>query len=159
MAIAAWLMAQPAVASEEPKHQLQVPEWLGRVAMGPWNRIADFKTPSFADYEDQAVQRGAYLARNLGHCGECHTPRDRLGIPDYSREFAHLLNGEAEAIDGQALEDWSEGDMAFFLLMGLKPDDEYVGGEMGRVIEHNTAPLTQSDRNALAAFLIRGQQP
>jgi len=38
----------------------------------------------------------------------------------------------------------------------LKPDDDYVGGDMGLVIEHNTSRLTEEDRLALAAFLKRG---
>lgn len=159
-AIAAWLMSQPAIESSEPDHELPAPLWLARLAMGPWNRLADFLTPGFPEYEDEQVARGAYLVRTLGHCGECHTPRNSAGIPNYGSEFAGapLLGGHVEAINSEALEYWTEGDMAFFLLMGIKPDDEYVGGEMELVIEHNTAPLTQADRNAIAAFLIRGQQ-
>lgn len=158
-AIATWLMSQPAVPTVEQNHELPAPTWLGRLAMAPWNRLADFRTPLFPDYDDKQVARGAYLVRTLGHCGECHTPRDQFGILDYDNEFAGapLLDGQVEAIDQDALEYWSEGDMAFFLLMGIRPDDSYVGGEMELVIEHNTAPLTQEDRNAIAAFLIRGQ--
>lgn len=158
-AIATWLLDQPAVVSSPPDHKLPAPIWLARLAMGPWNRLADILTPEFPEYEDQQLERGAYLVRTLGHCGECHTPRNSIGIPDFNNEFAGapLLDGHVEAINPEALEYWTEGDMAFFLLMGIKPDDEYVGGEMELVIEHNTAPLTQDDRNAIAAFLIRGQ--
>jgi mono/diheme cytochrome c family protein len=158
-AIATWLLSQPAVESIEPDHELPVPIWLARLAMGPWNRLADLLSPEFPEYEDQQVERGAYLVRTLGHCGECHTPRNRVGISDYENEFAGapLLDGHVEGINPESLQYWTEGDMAFFLLMGIKPDDEYVGGEMELVIEHNTAPLTQTDRNAIAAFLIRGQ--
>lgn len=159
VAIASWLMSEPPVESTTPSHELPAPTWLARLAMGPWNRLADMLSPAFPEYEDQQVARGAYLVRTLGHCGECHTPRNSMGITDYDNEFAGapLLDGYVEAINSEALEYWGEGDMAFFLLMGIKPDDEYVGGEMELVIEHNTAPLTQEDRNAIAAFLIRGQ--
>jgi len=34
----------------------------------------------------------------------------------------------------------------------MKPDGEFVGGEMEGVIEHNTAKLTDEDRQAIAAF-------
>jgi len=160
VAIATWLLSQPAVESVEPNHELPAPIWLARLAMGPWNRLADLLSPEFPEYEDQQIERGAYLVRTLGHCGECHTPRNAIGIPVYDSEFAGapLLDGYVEAIDSQALEYWGEEDMAFFLLMGIKPNDDYVGGEMELVIEHNTAPLTQDDRNAIAAFLIRGQE-
>ncbi|MFM1895940.1 MAG: hypothetical protein RLZZ385_1014 [Pseudomonadota bacterium] len=159
MAIAAWLMAQEPVIADTADHELPAPEWLARLAMGPWNRLADMRSVEFPSYEDEDIRRGAYLARHLGHCGECHTPRDRFGIPDLRREFAGapLADGEAEAIDAAAMHEWTEQDFSFFLFLGLKPDEDYVGGEMEPVIEYNTSPLTEADRNALAAFFIRGQ--
>ena len=36
--------------------------------------------------------------------------------------------------------------------MGMKPDEEYVGGEMETVIAHNTSQLTDDDRKAMATF-------
>jgi hypothetical protein len=43
------------------------------------------------------------------------------------------------------------------LTLGLKPDGEFVGGEMEAVIEHNTSRLTTDDQKALAAFFTRHQ--
>ena len=158
MAIAAWLMAQPPVAATTPRHELPAPEWLARLAMGPWNRLADWNEVDFPESPDEDIRRGAYLARHLGHCGECHTPRNSLGMMDLEQEFAGapVADGTAEAINAQAMHEWTEPDFALFLLLGLKPDDDYVGGEMEPVIEFNTSPLTEADRNALAAFFIRG---
>lgn len=157
--IAAWIMAQPPVRSERRSHQLPAPEWAARLAMGAWNRLADWREPEFPGFDDPQVQRGAYLARHLGHCGECHTPRDAFGIPDFQREFAGapMADGTAEAIDTEAMSHWTEGDFAFFLLLGMKPNEDYVGGAMEPVIEFNTGPLSESDRAALAAFFLRGQ--
>ena len=103
------------------------------------------------------MARGAYLARSLGHCGECHTPRIGLGILDYSREYAGAEIGDEviEAIDGEALEEWTTNNFDIFLLLGLKPEGEFVGGDMNEVIEHNTSKLTDEDRDALAAFFTR----
>ncbi|MBT8148127.1 MAG: cytochrome c [Gammaproteobacteria bacterium] len=155
--IAAFLMQQEPVQVEIPPHELQ--PFINRWAMAIWNRLADLSEPDFAEYDDPQVQRGAYLARNLGHCGECHTPRNGIGIPIYSSEFsgAPLADGEADNITREALEEWSEEDFAFFLFLGIKPDGEFVGGDMEPVIEHNTSPLTQEDREALAAFFLRGE--
>lgn len=157
--IAAWLLAQAPVSRVTADHAPVFPAWLGRLAMPGWNRLADLLTTEPEPPADPQIARGAYLARNLGHCGECHTPRNWLGIPDSSREFAGspLVEGEASAIDAEALEGWSESDFAFFLFLGLKPDDEYVGGEMEPVIEYNTGPLTEEDRLAMAAFFLGGQ--
>ncbi|MCB1670392.1 MAG: cytochrome c [Gammaproteobacteria bacterium] len=155
LAVAAYLMQQEPVTATAPTHELR--PWLGRWTLGFWNRLADLSEPDFPDYDDPQVERGAYLARNLGHCGECHTPRSGLGIPLYEREFsgAPLPEGEADDITREALGEWSEEDFAFFLFLGIKPDGEFVGGEMEPVIEHNTSTLTQEDREALAAFFLR----
>jgi len=34
------------------------------------------------------INRGAYLVQALGHCGECHTPRNFLGGPKRGRFLA-----------------------------------------------------------------------
>ncbi|MEX2131133.1 MAG: cytochrome c [Pseudohongiellaceae bacterium] len=158
-AIAAWIMAQPPTIARVPSHELPVPVRVGQALMAGWNRLANLLEPEFPVIFDEQIRRGAYLARNLGHCGECHTPRNRLGIPDLNREFhgAPVVDGEASAITAEEFAEWSDEDFAFFLFLGLKPDGEYVGGEMEAVIEHNTSPLTEDDRLALAAFFIRGQ--
>lgn len=160
LAIGAWLMAQPPVRNEVPDHEL--PGWMGRWQMRFWNLIADVlqqEPPPVGD--DPQIRRGASLARHLGHCGACHTPRNALGIQDLSREFAgaELIEGESvPAIDAEALSDWTEEDFRLLLFLGMLPDGDYVGGEMGNVVEHNTAQLTEEDREAMAAFFIRGQQ-
>jgi hypothetical protein len=78
-------------------------------------------------------------------------------MPDLSREFAGGMLGEdvVEAIDGQALADWSEDDFLLLLSLGLKPDGEFIGGEMEKVVDHNTSKLTPEDQQALAAFFKR----
>jgi len=153
--IAAYLMAQPAVEFAAPRHE--VPFWLGRWTLAGWNRLAAISQPRLAEETDPKIARGAYLARNLGHCGECHTPRNALGIPDLNREFAGapLADDDVEAIDAGALAHWTQEDFAYFLVLGMKPDDEFVGGEMEKVVEHTTSKLTREDRQAMAAFFKR----
>ncbi|MEX1198977.1 MAG: cytochrome c [Pseudohongiellaceae bacterium] len=158
--IAAWLMSQEPIRNQVPDHD--IPAWMGRWQMAFWNPLADVMENSPPPVgEGVGVERGAHLARHLGHCGECHTPRNALGIQDLSREFAGVRVSEEEsipAIDADALSDWSEDDFQLLLFLGMLPDGDYVGGDMGDVIEHNTAQLTEEDREALAAFFIRGQQ-
>ena len=159
LAMKVYLDSLDPVSKQSPDHDLA---WYmsTRLAAGTWKAL-NFDAGRFEPDpgKDEQWNRGAYLVRHLGHCGECHTPRNWLGIPDSSREYAGapLVEGEASAIDAEALEGWSEPDFAFFLFLGLKPDDEYVGGEMEPVIEYNTGPLTEEDRLALAAFFLRGQ--
>lgn len=155
-AIASWLAAQPPVANAVPSHEL--PGWIARWQLAAWNRLADMSEPAPAAYSDPQLERGAYLVRHLGHCGECHTPRNALGITDHAREFAggDMPDGHVQAINAEALANWSEEDLALFLWLGLKPDGEYVGGKMEPVIEHNTGQLSEEDRQAMAAFFKRG---
>lgn len=153
--IAAFLKSMPAVNAVVPEHE--TPFWLSSWMMAGWNILANLQEPSLESFEKAELQRGAYLARYVGHCGECHTPRNVLGIPNWRREFggAELGDGHVEAIDTTALANWTEEDFAFFLFLGMKPDGEYVGGEMESVIEHNTSKLREEDRRALASFFMR----
>lgn len=158
LAMAAYLLSLEPVANAVPEPD--VPGWLQRWMMAGWNRLADFSQPSAEQFDDEQVARGAYLARNLAHCGECHTPRNGLGIPDWSREFAGAELGDEviEPIDAAAMEEWSQNNFALFLVLGLKADGEFVGGDMNEVIEENTSRLTEEDRVALAAFFTRHHQ-
>ena len=158
LAMGSWLMSLAPVRFEAPPHE--TPWWLVRPAMAGWNLLAGLYEPPAEDFGNELVERGAYLARNLGHCGECHTPRSRLGIPIGSREFAGAELGEdtVEAIDAEALDEWTFDNFDLFLLIGLKPDGEFVGGDMNEVIEYNTSRLTDGDRDALAAFFTRPGQ-
>jgi mono/diheme cytochrome c family protein len=137
--------------------EAQTPFWLNRWAMAGWNLLADMAEADSEIFEDELVARGAYVARNLGHCSECHTPRNTLGILDASREFAGATLGEEviEAINGEALSEWTTNNFDIFLFIGLKPDGDFAGGDMNDVIEHNTSKINDEDRDALAAFFTR----
>ena len=158
--IAAWIMAQEPVRQETPDPD--IPFWLMRWQLAGWNLMADWMEGEYREVPDDDPQlaRGAHLARYLGHCGECHTPRNGLGISRLNREFAggQLEGRSVAAMDAEALSGWDEDAFALFLFLGLKPDGEFVGGKMDPVIEHNTSQLSEEDREALAAFFIRGQR-
>lgn len=156
--IGAYLTSLEPVENETA--EAETPYWLNRYAVAGWNLMADFSEPEPEQFDDQLVERGAYLARSLGHCGECHTPRDGLGLLDYSREYAGAELGDQviEAIDAEALAGWTFANFDIFLLIGIKPSGEFVGGDMNDVIEHNTSRLTDEDRDALAAFFTRHNQ-
>lgn len=158
--IGAYLLSLEPITQRVPEHE--TPWWLNRVALIGWNALADWTqgTVPSSDTEsgdDELIARGAYLARSLGHCGECHTPRTSLGVSQLSREFAGAQLGEEkiEAIDREALAEWTRDNFDLFLLLGIKADGEFVGGDMSDVIDHNTSRLTDADRLALAAFFTR----
>jgi mono/diheme cytochrome c family protein len=100
--------------------------------------------------------RGAYLVNALGHCAECHSPRNVLGGIVAAQRFAGGPNPEGEGwvpnITQKGLGEWSEKDIAFFLETGQMPDGDTAGGSMARVIR-NTSQLSAGDRAAMAEYL------
>jgi len=156
--IGSYLMSLEPLSNAVP--EAVTPAWLNRWAMAGWNLLADMSEADTEIFDDELIARGAYLARNLGHCSECHTPRNALGILDASREFAGATLGEEviEAINAEALSQWTTNNFDVFLFIGLKPDGDFVGGDMNDVIEHNTSKINDQDRDALAAFFTRHNQ-
>jgi len=100
--------------------------------------------------------RGAYLVNGLGHCAECHSPRNFLGGVIAAQRFAGGPNPEGEGwvpnITQKNLGDWSLKDFTFFLQTGQTPDDDNASGPMARVIK-NISQLPSEDRAAMAEYL------
>jgi mono/diheme cytochrome c family protein len=159
-AIGAWLLAQPPVNQPVPDHDL--PWYLqSRWVMLGWNFL-NFRPGAFTPdpARDAGWNRGAYLVRHLGHCGECHTPRNWLGGVDRSRELAGNPAGPEEAVVPNITPDtatgiggWSRDELVMFLEIGMTPDGDFTGASMGSVITDNTSRLTADDRLAIATYL------
>ena len=100
--------------------------------------------------------RGAYLANSLGHCAECHSPRNFLGGIIAAQRFAGGPNPEGEGwvpnITQKGIGEWSDKDIAYFLKSGQTPDGDSAGGSMVRVIR-NTSQLSDADQAAIADYV------
>ena len=100
--------------------------------------------------------RGAHLVNSLGHCAECHSPRNLLGGIVTAQRFTGGPDPEGEGwvpnITQKRLGEWSEKDIAYFLETGQTPDGDTAGGSMVRVIR-NTSQLPPDDRAAIAAYI------
>lgn len=104
--------------------------------------------------------RGAYLVSALGHCHECHTPRNVLGATKQSHSLAGATYGpDNEKVpnitpdEETGIGDWGRDDILWFLQTGFLPDGDVVGSSMADVIEHSTSHLTAADQSAIAAYL------
>jgi len=101
--------------------------------------------------------RGRYLVEGLGHCGECHTPRNIAGGLQTTRWLNGAPNpngrGTVPNIIPAAL-DWSSADIVAYLETGFTPEYDSAGGHMAEVVE-NYAKLPAQDRAAVAAYLKR----
>jgi mono/diheme cytochrome c family protein len=100
--------------------------------------------------------RGAYLVNSLGHCAECHSPRNFLGGILAAQRFAGGPDPDGKGwmpnITQKGISDWSEKDIAYFLESGQTPDGDSAGGSMVSVIR-NISQLSEADRNAIATYI------
>ena len=97
------------------------------------------------------VNRGAYLVRALGHCGECHTPRNFLAGPKRGRFLAG--GKDVPNLTPTGLKKWSDGELKDLFLTGVTPDDDAVAEAMDEVVRNTTSQLTPQDLAAMIAYL------
>jgi len=156
----AYLRTVPAVAEASPRHALEFPFNL-RFLVRFW-RWLYFTPGSMSPDASQsgAWNRGAYLVRALGHCGECHTPRNLLGGLDRARELAGNRNGpEGKRVSNitphrkKGIGAWTAADIVALLRDGDLPNGDVVGGAMAEVVENGTSHLTREDLQAIAVYL------
>jgi mono/diheme cytochrome c family protein len=103
-----------------------------------------------------ALNRGAYLVQALGHCGECHTPRNFMGGPKTSRFLAGGKGPDGKNVPNLTptkLKEWSDSDLKDFLTTGIMPDGDIPAEAMGEVIKNTTSQLTPADLAAVLAYL------
>ncbi|TCL09312.1 mono/diheme cytochrome c family protein [Shimia isoporae] len=101
------------------------------------------------------LERGRYLVEAMGHCGECHTPRNSLGALDRSAWLSGAPDpsgrGNIPDITPASLT-WSDNDITYYFETGFTPDFDSAGGHMAHVIE-NLSQLTAEDRQSITAYL------
>jgi len=102
------------------------------------------------------VNRGGYLAVALGHCGECHTPRNPLGGARYDRYLGGAKLGEGSSapnLTPTRLKKYGDGELKDILSSGLFADGDVMGDTMSEVVRNTTSQLTPQDLDALIAYL------
>ncbi len=149
-----WAFWQTLPADDTPSigHELSFPFTL-RGGLGVWkllNLSDEYLLPEFPDAQ---VMRGRYLVEALGHCAECHTPRNLAGGLDASRWMGGAPNPSGEGrIPPIPDPRWSADDIEAYLFSGFTPSFDVVGGSMADVVVH-MAQLPAADRAAIAAYL------
>jgi mono/diheme cytochrome c family protein len=152
----AYLQTLAPVSGKVRDHDVSFPFDIRR-NVGIWKWLFMDGKPLMPDPARSAQwNRGAYLVNGLGHCAECHSPRNFLGGIIAARRFAGGPDPEGEGwvpnITQKGLGDWSEKDIAYFLETGDTPDGDSAGGSMVRVIR-NTSQLSPEDRAGIAEYL------
>jgi mono/diheme cytochrome c family protein len=152
----AYLRSLPPSARPSEAHDLRFPfGW--RFLLWIWKWLFFTPGPFTPDPSRSAVlNRGAYLTDALGHCGECHTPRNFLGGTKKSRYLAGGMlpdGGKVPNLTPTRLKKWDDKDLKDFLQTGQTPDGDVVAEAMGEVIRSTTGQLTLPDLDALLAYL------
>jgi mono/diheme cytochrome c family protein len=155
-----YLMSLPPVRS--PQRDPDVPMLgLARRTIGLWKRVALRGTGFRLDPERSAAwNRGAYLVRGPGHCGECHTPRNALMVPeaDHRLEGGPHPDGEGQVPSLRDLVGRGRYKDAADLTLALRFGetlgyDKLSSGGMAQV-QMNLARLPEDDVRAISDYLL-----
>jgi mono/diheme cytochrome c family protein len=159
-ALYAYLMALPTSSRENQPHNLRWP-YSYRSMISYW-KAGRFAPGEFSADPGKSPQwnRGAYIASALGHCSECHTPRDDLGAPRGDQYLAGVCVGP----DGRQIPNitpdretgiggWTYEGLKTFLKKGRKPNGGYSESLMTEVLGTSCMRLTDYDLESLAIYL------
>ena len=158
LAIKAYLYSLPKISQSNERNDLGFP-FNQRWAMGFWN-AAFFKSQRFVADPAKSPQwnSGAYLAGALGHCAECHTPRNAGFGLEHGNELAgellqgwHAYNITADPVQGIGA--WSDGEIANYLSTGHADGRGSASGPMGEAVENSLQFLRPEDTAALVTYL------
>ena len=156
----AYIFSLPPVEKPNRPHEVKLP-FRFRPLLGFWKALHFTPGPYEPDPLMSAeLNRGAYLAEALVHCGECHTPRTMTGGLDSAKWMAGTDDGpDGETVPNitphkaTGIGEWDSDDIELALETGIKLDGDVVGSLMAEVVENGTSRLTASDRRAIALYL------
>ena len=158
LAIKAYLFSLPPQHVTNKENDLSFP-FNQRWGMAFWN-LAFLSDRRFVPDPAQSttVNRGAYLATALGHCGECHTPRNLAYGLESGRAFAgevlvgwHAYNITSDKHFGVGA--WSDAQLASLLSAAHAQGRGSAAGPMAEAVENSLQYLTSEDIGALVAYL------
>jgi mono/diheme cytochrome c family protein len=102
--------------------------------------------------------RGAYLSEALGHCGDCHTPRNLFQTLDSNKKYAGAViegwkayNITPDPVWGIGA--WSTPQLVEYLSTGHAQRRSTAAGPMGEAVEDSLRFLVKDDINSMTAYL------
>ncbi len=153
-ALFAFMMTREPVRAQVPANSIVIP----RPFIAIWKAMY-FERGVFRPdpARDSRWNRGAYLSQGLGHCGACHTPRNKLGAEIQGERYG---GGEVDGWDAPALTaaspspvPWTTDSMASYLRTGIADAHALTAGPMAEVVR-NLAGASDEDVQAIATFAI-----
>jgi mono/diheme cytochrome c family protein len=158
LAIKAYLSSLAPVPAATPPNEIRFP-FNQRWGMMFWNLVNNPNRRFQPDSNQSAdYNRGAYLVNALGHCGECHTPRNLMMAMKTSRQFAgeeqagwraYNLTGDRD----HGLGGWSDADLEQYLSTGHAEGHGPASGPMAEVVGESLRYLKPEDIHAMVTYL------
>jgi len=162
-AIYAYLQTVAADAYDPPSNSFLLQQRWGMVV---WNGLF-FHPGRFQPDSGESAEwnRGAYLVAALGHCGACHTPRNRFMAEIQDKAYQGGVIPERVAGDEVrewsavnltsspvGLKEWNVAGLTKYLHTGFSPRAGTFG-PMNEVIANSTSKLTAEDAQAMATYI------
>lgn len=131
-----------------------------RFSMAVWNALF-LKAPGYQPDPAHSASwnRGRYLAEGAAHCATCHTPRGFLMQEKESEALTgaqvgpwYAPNITADPVSG--IGQWSRQELVTYLHTGRVVGKAQAAGSMAEAITHSFHYLTDSDRAAIAEYIL-----
>jgi mono/diheme cytochrome c family protein len=164
MAMKAYLFSLAPVNVAPTPNTLEFPFSQRPVLLG-W-RILFFRSgPMQMDPSWNAdMVNGAYLTEALGHCGECHTPRNIMSGLILSRAYAgaaidsyfapNISSDKTYGVGG-----WSTDDLVAYLYADGNMHKGSAFGPMAEVVKYSLSQIPQTDVQDIALYLQTATAP
>jgi mono/diheme cytochrome c family protein len=158
LAIMAYLFSLKPLHASAPQNTLAFP-FNQRSLMSIWSAMFNPDTRYEPNVERDAVwNRGAYLAEAMGHCGECHTPRNLAFALNNRQKFAGAVQAGWRAYNitpdrNSGVGAWSDADMLHYLSTGHADGRGTASGPMGEAVDESLSHLKASDLAAMVTYL------
>jgi mono/diheme cytochrome c family protein len=158
LAIKAYLFTLNPVHAPAQQNTLSFP-FNQRGLMGVWSALFN-PDKRFSPNVDRSAEwnRGAYLVEAMGHCGECHTPRNLMFALNNRRKFAGEVQAGWHAYNitpdrGSGVGAWSDEELSHYLSMGHADGRGTASGPMGQAVDESLSHLKADDVKAMVAYL------
>lgn len=161
-ALVAYLRTLKPVRKATPELQTRLPFYRSFIIPLWLKLFGHFSSPT-RQVPKGSIERGRYLAEHVSLCGDCHTPRNYLGIPKRALYLAGIKVGPLGDVipnitpdKSTGIGEWSRDEIADLTLTGIKPNLDNVQGLMEEVIQgasRGYKNMTQEDALAIADYL------
>ena len=162
-----YLQSITAVSRQNNKNEMIFPSNI-RIGLLGWNLVfmntdpLSYKAPTHADLNETELlqwQKGKYWVMGLGHCSECHTPRNLAQALIPERIFqGNLIDGwNAPDISAKELyqDRWDIETLTDFLHTGHSSKGSAFAG-MADVVKNSTSLMTRDDIEDISRYLLVG---